>query len=139
MARGRGAGRWGQCGALLFLVPLLGGCWLGLVAVGAGAAVGTVSYVHGEHSQVHAGSFERVWSATNTALRQLQIQIDRTTKDGLGGQIEAHRTDKTAVTVKLEPNGEHATIVRIRIGTFGDKAESEAIQARIASLLQGGK
>jgi len=139
MARGRGAGRWGQCGALLLLVPLLGGCWLGLAAVGAGAAVGSASYVHGEQSQVHAGSLERVWSATTTALRQLQIPIDRTTRDGLGGEIEAHRADKTAVTVKVEPSGESATIVRIRIGAFGDKAESEAIQARIASLLQGGK
>jgi hypothetical protein len=139
MARGRGTGRWGQCGALLLLVPFLGGCWLGLAAVGAGAAVGTVSYVHGEYSQVHAGSFERVWSATTTALRQFQVQIDRTTKDGLGGEIEARRSDKTAVTVTLEPSGENATIVRIRIGTFGDKVESEMIQNRIASLLQGGK
>jgi len=139
MARGRGATRLGQCGALLVLVPFLGGCWLGLVAVGAGAAVGTVTYVQGEHSQVHAGSFERVWSATTTALRQLQVQIDRTTKDGLGGEIEARRADKTAVTVKVEPGDENDTIVRIRIGTFGDKADSEMIQARIASLLQGGK
>jgi len=139
MARGKGVGRWGQCGVLLLLVPFLGGCWLGLVAVGAGAAVGTVTYVQGEHSQVHSGGFERVWSATSTALRQLQMQIDRTTKDGLGGEIEAHRSDKTAVTVKVEPSGENASIVRIRIGTFGDKAESEMIQARIASLLQGGK
>ena len=139
MAREPGAGRLRQCGAFLLLVPFLGGCWLGLVAVGAGAAVGTVTYVQGEHSQVHAGSFERVWSATTTALRQLQIQIDRTTKDGLGGEIEAHRTDKTVVTVKLEPSGENATIVRIRIGTFGDQADSEMIQGRIAGLLQGGK
>jgi len=139
MAWGPGAGRLGQCGAFLLLVPFLGGCWLGLVAAGAGAAVGTVTYVQGEHSQVHAGSFERVWSATTTALRQLQIQIDRTTKDGLGGEIEAHRTDKTVVTVKLEPSGENATIVRIRIGTFGDQADSEMIQGRIAGLLQGGK
>jgi hypothetical protein len=139
MARGQGAGCLGRGGALLLLVPFLGGCWLGLVAAGAGASVGTVTYVQGEHSQVHAGSLERVWSATTTALRQLQIQIDRTTRDGLGGEIEAHRTDKVAVTVKVEPSGENATIVRIRIGTFGDQAESEVIQARIASLLQGGK
>ncbi len=65
--------------------------------------------------------------------------MDKTTKDGLGGEIEAHRADNTAVMVKVEPDGENATIVKVRIGTFGDKADSEVIQARISSLLKGGK
>jgi len=135
----RVAGRMGRLGGLLFLCPLLAGCLAAWVAAGAGAAVGTVAYVQGEHSQVHAGNFERVWSATTTALKQLQIQVDKTTKDGLGGTIEAHRADKTSVAVKVEPSGENATSVKIRIGTFGDKADSELIQARISSLLKGGK
>jgi hypothetical protein len=109
------------------------------VAAGAGAAVGTVAYVQGEHWQVHSGSFERVWSATTTTLKQLQIQVDKTIKDGLGGEIEAHRADRTAVRVKVEPSGESASTVKIRVGTFGDKADSELVQARIASLLKGGK
>ena len=139
MAVSRATGRLGRLGGLLLLCPLLAGCVAAWVAAGAGAAVGTVAYVQGEHSQVHAGNFERVWSATTTALKQFQIQTDKTTKDGLGGTIEAHRADKTSVTVKVEPSGENAATVRIRIGTFGDKADSEMIQGRISSLLRGGK
>jgi len=80
-----------------------------------------------------------VWSATTTALKQLQIPVDKTTKDGLGGEIAAHRADNTTVMLKVEPDGENPTIVKVRIGTFGDKADSEVIQARISSLLKGGK
>lgn len=100
--------------------------------------MGTVAYVQGEHSQVHPGTFERVWSATATSLKELQIPVDTTTRDGLGGEIEAHRAYTTAVKVKVEPDGENASIVKVRIGTFGDKADSKMIQARNAAALQGG-
>ncbi len=124
-------------GLLVLMLPVLGGC--PLVRAGKGAAVGTGAYFQGEHSQVHPGTFERVWSATTTALKQLQIPVDKTTKDGLGGEIAAHRADNTTVMLKVEPDGENPTIVKVRIGTFGDKADSEVIQARISSLLKGGK
>jgi len=132
---------WQVClgGLILLLLPVLGGCAVMLVGAGAGAGAGTVAYVQGEHSQVHAGNYERVWSATLAALSQMHIKVIKTEKDALSGTITARRADDTSVTVKVEPTGADTTTVKIRIGMFGDRAASESIQARIVSSLKGGK
>ena len=132
---------WQVClgGLILLLLPVLGGCAVMLVGAGAGAGAGTVAYVQGEHSQVHAGNYERVWSATLAALSQMNIKVIKTEKDALSGTITARRADDTSVTVKVEPTGADTTTVKIRIGMFGDRAASESIQARIVSSLKGGK
>ena len=132
---------WQVClgGLILLLLPVLGGCALMLVGAGAGAGAGTVAYIQGEHSQVHAGNYERVWSATLAALGQMNIRVIKTEKDALSGTITARRADDTSVTVKVEPTGADTTTVKIRVGMFGDRAASESIQARIVSSLKGGK
>lgn len=132
---------WHTClgGLILLLFPVLGACALMLVGAGAGAGGGTVAYVQGEHSQVHAGNYERVWSATLAALNQMNIKVIKTEKDALSGTISARRADDTSVTVKVEPTGTDTTTVKIRVGMFGDRAASESIQARIVSSLKGGK
>jgi hypothetical protein len=128
----------------LALVLLLGvgsgalsGCVAAVVA-GAGAGAGAVVYIQGEHQQVHDAKFESVWTATVNSLKQMQITPVKTTKDALGGSIEAKRADNTAVGIVVEPVGGGATRVKIRIGNFGDKAASELIQAKISANL-GGK
>ena len=132
---------WQVClgGLILLLLPVLGGCAVMLVGAGAGAGAGTVAYVQGEHSQVHAGNYERVWSATLAALNQMNIRVIKTQKDALGGTITARRADDTSVTIKVDPTGTDTATVRIRVGMFGDRAHSEAIQARIVSNLRTGK
>ncbi len=132
---------WQVClgGLILLLLPVLGGCALMLVGAGAGAGAGTVAYVQGEHSQVHAGNYERVWSATLAGLSQMNIKVIKTEKDALSGTISARRADDTSVTVKVEPTGADTTTVKIRVGMFGDRAASESIQARIVSSLKGGR
>ena len=132
---------WQVClgGLILLLLPVLGGCAVMLVGAGAGAGAGTVAYVQGEHSQVHAGNYERVWSATLAALSQMHIKVIKTEKDALSGTITARRADDTSVTVKVEPTGADTTTVKVRVGMFGDRAASESIQARIVSSLKGGK
>lgn len=137
-SRQRGWQRWLMSGILL-LLPLLAGCPVVLVGAGAGAGAGTVAYIQGEFSQVHAGNYEKVWSAAVNALDQMSIRVIKTEKDSLGGTITARRADDTSVTVKVEPTGTDTATVRIRIGMFGDRAASESIQARIVTALGGGK
>lgn len=126
-------------GMILLVLALLWGCALLLVGAGAGAGAGTVAYIQGEHSQVHAGDYERVWSAAVGALNQMNIKVIKTEKDALSGTISARRADDTSVTVKVEPTGADTTTVKIRVGMFGDRAASESIQARIVTALTGGK
>jgi uncharacterized lipoprotein len=135
MKRGLRDCRWALVALALVLSPSLSGC-VALVA-GAGAGAGTVAYIKGEHSQVHGAAYERVWAATQNALKQMNIRVAKSEKDALGGIIEARRADDTAVDIKVEPVGSDAARVKIRIGMFGDKAASEAIQARIAVGLGG--
>ena len=117
----------GLLGLFVVLLPVLGGC------------TGTAAVLRGEHSQIHAGNYERVWSATVRTLDQMKIQVINTEKDALGGTITARRANDTSITLTLEPTGVDTTRIRIQIGTFGDRDASESIQARIASTLRAGK
>jgi len=74
-----------------------------LVGAGAGAGAGTVAYVQGEHSQVHAGNYERVWSATLAALSQMNIKVIKTEKDALSGTISARRAGHWSARLTLAP------------------------------------
>jgi hypothetical protein len=123
----------------LLLLPGLAGCPVVLVGAGAGAGAGTVAYIAGEYSQVHAGAYERVWSATLGALNQMNIRVVKTEKDALGGTITARRGDDSSISLKVEPTGAETTTVKIRVGLLGDRPASESIQARIQSGLRGGK
>jgi hypothetical protein len=124
-------------GAGLLAGPILSGCGAALVAGAvAGAALGTAAYVNGEHIQVYNANLDRTWAATMTALKDMNISVDKSTKDGLGGTIEGERADGTDVKITQEPTENGNTQVKIRVGTFGDQAESEAIQRRIADRLR---
>jgi hypothetical protein len=98
----------------------------------------TSSYVFGTSSQVHAGSFDRVLAATKTALRQLNITVESSVGRVETGDIEGRLPNKATVKITVERTEEDATTVKIRVEPFGDQAESEGIQARIAAVLQGG-
>jgi hypothetical protein len=117
---------------------LLSGCAAALITGGAAAGAGAVAYVQGELSQVHGATFDRTWAASVAAMKQMEFKGVTDKRDSLGGTIEARRADDTAVTVKVEPAGPDATRVKVRIGTFGDRPASEAIQTHIAKNL-GGK
>ena len=138
-SRRRGSKSFCMIAFVVVFGPLLNGCAAVLIGTGAGAGGGTVAYVQGEYSQVHAAGYDRVWATAQSALKQMEIKIIKAEKDALGGTITARRADDTAVNVKVEPAGADTTAVKIRIGTFGDKAASEAIQARIVNGLRAGK
>jgi len=123
---------------LLLVAPHLAGCAAALLAgaVGGAAAVGTAAYVNGEHTQVYKTNLDRTWMATLAALKDMNIRVDNSRKDASGGTIEAERTDGTDVNINAEPTEGGSTQVKIRVGTFGDQATSEAIQQRIAARLQ---
>lgn len=124
-------------GLLFGLMLSIQGCALFLVGAGAGAGAGTVAYVKGELQSTYAASLDRTWNATMTSLKEMNITIQKEKKDSLGGEIDAVRADGTAVKIAVAPAGQGTTTVKIRIGIFGDKDGSEAINRRIAQHLKG--
>ncbi len=114
----------------LFLLP---GCALWPLGgeVGSGA-----TYVHGEHSLLHAGGYERVWMEALRAVSAMDLEVIRTEIDGQGGTITARGKDDTSIRLQVNPAGASVTTVRIRVGTSGDWEFSERIQGRISRALR---
>lgn len=121
---------------IILATCILSSCAAAVLAGAAGGAgVGTAIYVEGEDSRVHSANLDQTWTATLDALKQMNIQVEKSDKDALGGTVEAKRADGTDVKIKEEPAEGNTTQVKIRIGVFGDQNASEAIQNTIARNL----
>jgi Protein of unknown function (DUF3568) len=88
-----------------------------------------------EGQTTYAASFDRTWNAALGALRDANLQVKDTERDGNDGTIKAVRADDKDVTVALESAGPGTTSVKVRIGIFGDEEASKAIHRQIASRL----
>lgn len=128
--------------AVLLLFPLalvwLSGCGY-LVAAGAGAAVGvgTYTYIKGELKVEYPYPYERVWEVTVLALEDSGIAIGEKVRDAFGGQIKGRRANGDQVRVIVKKKGAKMTLVRIRVGIFGDEGVSLMIKEAIDRRLRG--
>lgn len=120
---------------LLMTSLLLSGCAVLLVGGAAAAGAGTVAYVRGELRATVDGTYDRVWSAAERALQDLDMAITAREKDGLTGQLTARASGDRKVTVRLRKVTGTATEVRIRVGTWGDEALSRQILEQIERRL----
>jgi len=123
---------------LLLMAGTLQGCALILLGGGAAGGAAGVAYAKGELEQVHAAPYDRVWDATLSALRTLNIAVSDTQKDQISAKAVGARADGTAVVVTVLPVTKDSTSVRVRIGNFGDRPTSERIQGQIAVALKNG-
>ena len=119
----------------LSLLASLGGCTTTAVGGGSSPMAGTYSYVMRELEVVYGVPLADIWSRTLAAVESLQLHIDQQHIDGLGGDITARRADGTAVRVHLKNVGDHSTGIRVRIGFFGDREQSERVQRAIRQQL----
>ncbi len=117
------------------VLVLLTGCAVALVGAGAGGGVGTYAYIKGELQREYDAPLDLTWAATTRALKALEIRVVDTKKDQLGGTIDARRADDTTVKVALEPEKGNRTLVKIRVGVFGDRDASERIGNEIQKRL----
>lgn len=127
--------------AKIILTVLLAGIAVGvsgclLVAVGAGAA-GTVAYVKGDLETTLDAGMDRSYAAALKALDQLQIVPTQKLKDSLSAEIIARRSDDTKITVALTRVDDKITKMSIRVGVFGDQAQSTTIYERVKQNLKG--
>jgi S1-C subfamily serine protease len=113
-----------------FLLP---GCAFSPLAMDVGNGT---DYAKNEHARLYAGVYERVWMETLRAVRAMGWEVIGTGRDSLGGTITARRTDDTPINLQVNPTGVNTTIVKVRVGTLGDWAASEGLQARISRGLR---
>jgi hypothetical protein len=144
---------------IAFVPFVFGGCVLPLVPlvlVGGGAAVGAgaVVYAKGELQQELKAPPRKVYNAAVATLKVRKYQIvnrDLVWKDAAGetshasedsvssnenititkAVVTARASDDEEVVVTVEAVGESKSLLRIRVGTFGDEALSSSLASEI--------
>ena len=117
------------------MVVWLSGCVAAVVAVGAGAAAGTV-YVQGDLQAVVDQELDKVYRAGLNTLEQLALPITGRDKTALDAKLIGRNSEDKKITIKLKRTEENYTKISIRVGTFGDEAQSRAIYDKIKENLQ---
>ncbi len=123
--------------SLLFLGLLVScsGCVGAAVVAGAGAGVGTYSYMNRELTATYHEPLQEIWLKTLGAVKKLQLTFRTKKIDALGGAIEARRADGTMVKIRLTPVGERDTAIGVRVGTWGNREKSEIVHSAIRKEL----
>jgi hypothetical protein len=124
---------------LLLLIPTGGsGCGVFIVA-GAGAAVGigTAEYIGGELKQAYAAPMEKTWNASLATADELKMRATEKSIDNLDQNrvIKGRTEDGKDFQISLENLGKDVTMVKVRIGLFGDEKSSKTIHEMIAKKL----
>jgi Protein of unknown function (DUF3568) len=100
------------------------------------AGTGTYSHVSGNLVWTYPTDLERTWQATLSALEGLDLRIETKLFDGLGGRIKAIRANNTTIRIRLIPETTRTTVVKVKIGTFGNLEQSENLHQAIRAQLK---
>jgi hypothetical protein len=109
--------------------------WAVIGAAAAAVGAGTYYYVKGDLKRNYEAPMDKTWEATVKSVEELKLTIESQKHDGLSGVITGKTADEKGFEINLKRLGENSTEVGIRIGTFGDRAKSEAIHDKILSKL----
>jgi hypothetical protein len=110
---------------MVALTPLFSGC------VPAAVMASRALEERAEDSRLISAGVDRVWPAALAALRQLQVQVTRTLRDELGGDIDGIWPGGDAVVVRMDQAGEGQTRVRVRVGAMRNREVIDRIYAGI--------
>lgn len=120
--------------AAVCLAIVVGSSGCAAVAAG-GAAVGTYAYVKGVTEVLIEAPYNRVWTAMNDVLAEMELLHFQAKRDALSGKFTGELHDGTNVIVDVESLTPNTTQVKIRVGAFGDRAKQEDIADRLADRL----
>jgi hypothetical protein len=125
---------------LLLCIGMAGtGCALFVAAgAGAGAGVGAAQYIRGELKQAYAAPMEKAWNASLAAAHELKMKTMEKSIDNLdqNREIKGKTDEGKDFQIALEAMSKDVTMVKVRIGVFGDEAYSKRIQEVIANNLK---
>jgi hypothetical protein len=121
---------------VLTTIMVAQGCALFVVGgAAAGGTYGTVKYVDNNLRVTHDVTLDRAWGAGNAALKELQMPVTASNKDGSSGVLEARNAQNQTVTIKTIRKTDSVTEIDIRVGTF-DTAENRAEAQQIYDKMQ---
>lgn len=120
--------------ALGLVLALLTGCAAMAVVGVAAVGTGTYAYANGELKREYPAPLDHTWAATVQSLQALQVEVVDSHKDQAGGRIEGLWYWKSTKLI-FESKPDEITLVKIRVGTFGDRDASEQIGNEIQKRL----
>jgi len=122
---------------VLLALTASAGCALFAAGAGVAAGVGGAEYYRGELKQAYAAPMEKAWNASLAAVDELKMKATEKSIDNLDqnrvikGSTEAGRDFQ----ITMEALSKDVTVVKVRIGVFGDEAYSKKVQEAIARNL----
>lgn len=125
---------------IICLIPLLvslllSGCVPVALVAGAAAGIGGYKYFEGALTVVYNAPFKNTWKASLEAVEGMDLKIEAKNHKLASGKIKAKRSDDTGVSVSMKYLSSDQTEVTIKVGLFGDEAESNNIKDKIAEVL----
>ena len=111
----------------------LSGCFA--LLIGAAAGAGGVIWVKGKLQQDVNASLDKVYSATKTALKKMELPLIVDRKDKMTAKIESGYSDGKHVWIDLDHLSNSLTKISVRVGTLGDEARSRQILEKIMQYL----
>jgi hypothetical protein len=109
--------------------------WAAIGAAAAAVGAGTYYYIKGDLKRNYEASMEKTWEASIQAVEELKLTIESSEHDAFTGAIKGKMADGKSFTINVKRLSDNMTEVGIRIGTFGDRARSEAIHDKIIAKL----
>lgn len=125
------------------VVALLAGCSSSSstvrprTAAAATPITGPAEYgvVSRELTALEQAPIDKVYQATQTALRDLELRLIEKSKDGLNATVAARSAHYDRITVSLSRVTGGVTDVKIKVGFWGDESQSRLILTEIRKRL----
>ena len=122
----------------LLVLTASAGCALFAVGAGVAAGVGGAEYYRGELKQAYAAPMEKAWNASLAAVDELKMKTTEKSIDNMDQNrvIKGKIEEKKDFQIALEAMAKDVTMVKVRIGVFGDEEYSKKVQEVIAKNLK---
>lgn len=110
---------------------LISGCVALFAAGGVAAGAGGYAWAKGKLSFITAHNIMQCHDAAIAALADLDVAVTGDTTDMLSGKIYGRTALNEGITIDLEPQARDITKIEVRVGFWGDRAQSERIADQI--------
>lgn len=122
-------------------ICVLAGLMLAVCGCGRPNLIGTDAavYSRGKLYAVAGRDMNSVYSATQKALKQLELEVIEQAKDVFIAKIVAKAADGKKITIWIEPGPDDSSELSIRTGKFGgNESRSRVIYEKIRQNLGAG-
>ena len=91
--------------------------------------------VIGELTAKEEYALDNVWTAAQSALEELELDVITRDKDALTGVLKARGAEGKDIKVRLERLSKTATLIKVKVDFLGDELQSNLVLEKIQDNL----